>query len=100
MNTATAPQRLQSICVLSLVLLASLTSDGTQQHTSGDRSEQLVRASPACTDGHEPQRHAINHLSCNTPDDFEPLTSPPIRLVKPLSGSQYLRSEDNTRYSF
>ncbi len=100
MNTATATQRLQAICVLSLALLASLTSDGAHEHTGGNRSEQLIRASPGCADSHEPQENDIDHLSCNTPGDFESLTPPPMRLVKPLSGSQYLRSGDNIRYSF
>lgn len=100
MNTATATQRLQAICVLSLALLASLTSDGAHDHTGGDRPEHLIRASPGCADSHGSLGNDIDHLSCNNSGDFESLTPPPIRLVKPLSGSPYIRSGDNIRYSF
>ena len=100
MNTATATQRLQAICLLSLALLVSLTSDGAHEHTGDNRSEHLIRASPGCADSHEPLGNDIDHLSCDTPSEFKALTPPPMRLAEPLSGSQYLRSGDNIRYSF
>lgn len=108
MNTATATQRLQAICLLSLALLVSLTSDGAHisERTIDNRSESFLQASPSCEDSHAPLGIFVDHgshqtaPSCNTLSEFETITPLPTRLVRPLSGSQYPRAGDSIRYSF
>lgn len=103
MNTATATQRLQTTCLLSLAMLISLTSDGAHvpSDPGGDRAES--RASPSCTDGREPMGIIVSYAaapSCNTLTEFGTITPPPVRLVSPVPGSRYLFPDDNIRYAF
>lgn len=111
MNTTTAAQRIQTISALSLALLISgTTSASHKSDTTGEfhlhEYDSAVRGSPHCTSGHAGGKSMPDLGSrqsartCLGADRFE--MSPPatIRLAKPLSGSQYIRSGDSIRYTF
>lgn len=105
MNTATATQRLQTTCLLSLALLIGLASDGPHvpSHIGSDRAESLIRTSPSCTDRREPMGIIVSYgsaPSCNTLMEFGTITSPHMRLMSPVPGSRYLFPDDNIRYAF
>lgn len=97
MNTAIATQRIQTTCLLSLALLISLTSDHTHisEHPEVKQPGIFILASPDCTESHKASNEA-----CNTLGEFETILPPPMRLVRPLSESPYLRPGDSIRYSF
>jgi hypothetical protein len=112
MNTATATHRIQTSCVLSLALLISGTTSASHmsEHTGGELyrqgHESFARDTPNCAGSHGPRVIIFDHgfrqtaPSCNDASGSATNTSPPVRLARPLSGIQYIRSHDSVRYSF
>lgn len=106
MNRATTTQRIETVGILSLALLISLTSDGSHRsdHSANNRTDALIRASPNCAETPEPQDivvvHGLRETGHSCVSELEASQPQPIRLVTPLPGSQHLRPGDSTRYSF
>lgn len=110
MNTATATHHIHTTCALSIALLISGTanlSHGTEQASGSayrQRYESFAKDSPNCAISgsrviffESSSRQAEG--TCTISDA---LTTPPpqVRLARPLSGSRYIRSGENIRYSF
>lgn len=112
MNTASKTQRLQSTCVLSLALLISGTTGVAHiaQHTDGELygrgHESLARDVSSCANDLGGRAiiydHGVRRIapSCSAISGSATITPPPVRLARPLSDSQYIRSGDSIRYSF
>jgi hypothetical protein len=110
MNTATATQRIQATCVLSLTLLVSGTTSAAHMHDHSDnelyRYESFATDTPDCVRSHAPrviifgQGFRQTAHTCNPGAGSATVASPPARLARPLSGNPYIRSGDSIRYSF
>lgn len=110
MNTATATQCIQTTCALSIALLISGTasaSQGSQQ--SGDEMyrqgyESFAAETPSCASSQDPRViifGGARQLATPCSDANTSMTiKSPVRLARPLSGRQYIRSGDSIRYSF
>lgn len=111
MNTATASHRIQALSALSLALLISGTSHGSNRSelASGERlpggHESAILASQDCPG---PKGHMLSFKlgasqstpSCIGNDNPKAVSPAPIRLAKPLLGSPYNRTGESIRYSF
>lgn len=109
MNTATATQRIQTTCALSLALLVSGTTTAAHMFDHADselyRHEHPAPETPSCGHSHGPQVITFGHGFRQTSQPCDAANTsvtimPPVRLARPLSGSQYMRSSDGIRYSF
>jgi len=112
MNTATATQRVQTTCVLGLALLISGTTGAVHiaQHTDGELyrqgHESFARDVPSCANNSVSRAIIFDHgarriaPSCGATSGSVTVTPPPVRLARPLSDGQYIRSGDSIRYSF
>ncbi|NKQ12773.1 hypothetical protein [Pseudomonas sp. SST3] len=113
MNTATATHRIQTSCVLSLALLISGTTNAAHgpEHVGAELyrhgHESFAPDGPSCVGRQGPRVIIFDQdlrqtaPSCNTATRGSvTITPPPIRLARPLSGSQYIPSSDSIRYSF
>lgn len=108
MNTTIATQRLQTLSALSLALLISGTTNAGYQSASAYDEQHLheyersALASSHCAAGKNiynlGSRQSISR--CIGVNHAETGSPAPIRLAKPLSGSQYIRSGESIRYSF
>ncbi len=108
MNTTTATQRFQTLSALSLALLISGTTNAS--HKSGSaydeqhlhEYESAAQGTSHCTAGKNiynlGSRQSVS--PCIGVNHAETQSPAPIRLAKPLSGSQYIRSGESIRYSF
>jgi hypothetical protein len=112
MNTATATHRIQTSCVLSLALLISGTANAAHgpEHVGAELyrhgHESFAPDKPSCVGRQGPRVIIFDQgirqtaPSCNTATRGSVTITPPIRLARPLSGSQYIPSSDSIRYSF
>lgn len=109
MNAATATQRIQATCALSIALLASgMTAVshraeppiGSLHH---DGYERLARGALGCVNSHRPQAVFAQDAhqtvaTCNGTSGSTASSS--VRLTKPLSGAGHIYADENIRYSF
>lgn len=109
MNAATATQRIQATCALSIALLASGVTVATHKTESligslhHDGYERLAGGTLGCVSNHRPQAVFAQDarrtaITCN--DTSGSTASPSVRLTKPLSGAGHIYAGENIRYSF
>ena len=112
MNTATATQCIQTTFALSIALLisgttvASSKSPQTVAEVYRQGYESLAENAPNCAGSLRSRALIVDHglrqaaPSCSDASESINVTPPPVRLARPLSDSQYIRSGESIRYSF
>ena len=108
MNTTTATQRIQTLSALSLALLISGTTNASHKAGSAYDEQHLheyesaAQGTSGCAAGKNiydlGSRQSVS--PCIVVNHADTPSPAPIRLAKPLSGSQYIRSGESIRYSF
>ncbi|MCQ4313476.1 hypothetical protein NAV33_16500 [Pseudomonas stutzeri] len=108
MNTAATTQRIQTTCALSIALLISGTTSANQGFEQPGSEvyrqgyESFAVDTPSCDSSQDPRIIIFGGArQTATPcSDANTTITPPVRLARPLSGRQYIRSGDSIRYSF
>jgi hypothetical protein len=110
MNTAVTTQHFQTTCALSIALLISGTTSANQgsEQPGGEVYRQGYESFavdiPSCANNRDPRIiifDSIRQAATPCGDASKSMTiTPPVRLARPLSGRQYIRSGDSIRYSF
>lgn len=108
MNTAT--QCVRTTCVLSIALLICGTTVATQisEYTQAKlypKGYEALATGPSSCASDESRAVVLDGVrqtlsSCNDSSQPASISPSPVRLARPLSDRQYIRSGDGIRYSF